>query len=98
MPPGTLSRLRLPASITAHERIALMRAQIALQRGDYSTVYRLLRREFATIREGELSLSDLWFTAHIKEAEVRVGRELTAAEKCPLVRISRRRQIDFRMK
>jgi tetratricopeptide (TPR) repeat protein len=89
----------LPPSIAEHERIVLMRAQIALERGDYSAVRRLLQREFATIREGELSLSDLWITAHIKEAEGRAGRELTAAEKSRLMRdFPPPQQIDFRMK
>jgi tetratricopeptide (TPR) repeat protein len=88
----------LPASIAGHERIALMQAQIALERGDYSAVRRLLQREFATIREGELSLSGLWFTAYIKEAEGRAGRELTAPEKLRLMQeFPPPQQIDFRM-
>jgi hypothetical protein len=89
----------LPASIAGHERIALMQAQVALVRGDYAAVRRVLQREFATIREGELSLSELWFTAYVKEAEGRAGRELTAAEKSQLMRdFPPPQQIDFRMK
>jgi uncharacterized protein HemY len=89
----------LPPSIAGHERIALMQAQVALERGDYATVRRVLQREFATIREGELSLSELWFTAYVKEAEGLAGRELTAAEKSRLMRdFPPPQQIDFRMK
>jgi hypothetical protein len=89
----------LPEQVAAHERIVLAKAQIALERGDFSAVRRLLDREFCTIREGELSLSDLWFASHIGEAEAREGRELTAAEKEQLKRdFPPPRRIDFRMK
>ena len=49
----------LPTPIAEHERIALMKAQIALDRGEYAAVRRLLQREYCTIREGETILSDL---------------------------------------
>ena len=89
----------LPAKVANHERIQLLAARVALERGDYRSVRRLLQREFGTIREGELSLSDLWFTSHIKEAEGRKGRELTDDEKRQLMRkFPPPRQIDFRMK
>ena len=89
----------LPAPVATHERIALMTAQIALERGDYPLVRRLLQQEFCTIREGELSLSELWFVSHIREAASRMGRELTAAEKERLMQqFPPPREIDFRMK
>lgn len=89
----------LPAAIAAQERIQLLRAQVALERGDCRAVRRLLQREFCTIREGELSLSDLWFASHIKEAGSSQGRELTADEKQRLMRkFPPPRQIDFRMR
>ncbi len=64
----------MPAPIAADERIALLKAQIALERGEYAAVRRLLEREYCTIREGELSLSELWFASYVKEAEGRAGR------------------------
>jgi len=89
----------LPVAIANHERIQLQSAQVALEQGNYRAVRRLLQREFCTIREGELSLSDLWFASYIKESEQRAGRELTADEKQQLMRkFPPPQQIDFRMK
>jgi tetratricopeptide (TPR) repeat protein len=89
----------LPAPVADHERIALLKAQVALERGEYAAVRRLLEREYCTLREGEVSLSDLWFASYVKEAEGRAGRELTPAEKGKLVQeFPLPPQIDFRMK
>jgi hypothetical protein len=89
----------LPAAIATDERIALLQAQVALERGEYAAVRRLLKREYCTIREGELSLSDLWFASYIKEAEGRAGRELTPAEKKKIMQdFPPPPQIDFRVK
>ena len=88
----------LPATIAEHERIALLKARVALKRGEYAAVRQLLQREYCTIREGELSLSELWFASYIKEAEGRAGRKLTNAEKKKLVQqYPPPPQIDFRM-
>jgi len=88
----------LPAPIAADERIALLKAQIALGRGEYAAVRQLLQREYCTIREGELSLSELWFASYVKEAEGRAGRELTPAEKAKVMQeFPPPPQIDFRM-
>lgn len=70
-----------------------------LAKGDYPAGRSVLHHEFCTVREGELSLSELWFDSWIMEAEKREGRQLTDAEKGaireknppPLA-------IDFRMK
>ncbi len=89
----------LPAAIVTDERIALLQAQVALARGEYAAVRRLLQREYCTIREGELSLSELWFASYIKEAAGRAGRELTPAEKKKIMQdFPPPPQIDFRMK
>jgi hypothetical protein len=63
-----------------HERISVMRAQVALELGDYPAVRRWLEREFCTIREGEGTPSVLWFASYVQEAEQRAGRKLTPAE------------------
>ena len=89
----------LPAARAAHERLAVMQAQRALEQGAYAVVRQLLQREYGTIREGELSLSELWFASYIKEAEGRAGRELTTAEKEKLMQeFPPPSPIDFRMK
>jgi len=89
----------LPPSVASCERIQLMLAQLALSRGDCPAVRRLLQREFCTIREGELSLSELWFASYFKEAEQRKGGELTEAEKQGIMASNPPpRLIDFRMK
>ena len=76
----------------------MLKAQIALERGEYAAVRQLLEREYCTIREGELSLSELWFASYIKEAEGRTGRRLTPAEKKEIMRkFPPPRQIDFGM-
>jgi len=88
----------LPAAVAGHERIVLMQAEIALEQGDYPTVRRLLQREFCTIREGEVRLSDLWFASYLREAEARHGRELTAVEKRQIEEeYPPPRAMDFRM-
>ena len=89
----------MPPSAAAHERIQLMQAQLALSRGDYPAVRRLLQRAFCTIREGELSLSELWFSSYFREAEKRTGGVLTEAEKQDIMAANPPpRAIDFRMK
>ncbi|MCX8092018.1 MAG: DUF5107 domain-containing protein, partial [Verrucomicrobiae bacterium] len=90
----------LPATVRNHERLQLMLAQVALEQGDFATVRRiLLQREFATIREGEVSLTELWFASHIRQAQQRKGRELTSDEKGEVVRqFPPPRAIDFRMR
>ncbi len=89
----------LPATIADSERIVLLKARLALERSEFTTVRRLLQREYATIREGEVSLSNLWFASYIGEAECRAGRKLTPAEKAMLMEeFPPPQQIDFRMR
>lgn len=89
----------LPPAIAAHERITLAQAQMALERGEYESVRHHLNREFTTVREGEVSLSDLWFASFIREAEGRKGRKLTDEEARKISEDNPPpRQIDFRMK
>jgi hypothetical protein len=58
----------------------------------------ILNREFCTIREGEISLTDLWFTLHIKEAEARKGSSLTEEERTNvIIQNPPPYAIDFRM-
>ena len=89
----------LPPSVAEHERIQLILAKLALARGDYPSVRKILRREFCTIREGELSLSELWFDSWIQEAAKPQSRDLTEPEKQAIREKNPPPQlIDFRMK
>lgn len=51
----------LPADVQQHERVQLAYAEVALAMGNLDAVEAVLQREFANIREGEVSLTDLWF-------------------------------------
>jgi hypothetical protein len=87
----------LPEDMRANERIQLLAARAALELGALRDVAPLFKREFATIREGEVSLTDLWFSYH--------ERRLAKRDKCPLDEALRERvrreyppppRIDFR--
>ncbi len=87
-----------PDAVRAHERVELLWAKAAIEIGKLDNVERVFSRDFATIREGEVSLTDLWFAFHEKR--------LAAAGKVPVddrlrERVRRDfpppRFIDFRM-
>lgn len=100
---GRHDRLReftagLPGEIRANERIRLLAARAALQVGAWRELESLFGGEFATIREGEVTLTELWYAFH--------AQRLAATEKIPLddalrQRVRREfpapRHIDFRM-
>ncbi|HEY3322714.1 MAG TPA: DUF5107 domain-containing protein [Planctomycetota bacterium] len=82
----------------ANERLRLMGAWAALQAGALDEIEPLFSCDFATVREGEVALTDVWFAYH--------ERRLAAAEKLPIdealkQRVRREcpppRQIDFRI-
>ncbi|MCX7825526.1 MAG: DUF5107 domain-containing protein [Verrucomicrobiae bacterium] len=88
----------LPGAVRAHERVELLWAKAAIETGKLDGVERVFEREFATIREGEVSLTDLLFAFQEKR--------IAAAEKVPVdnklrERVRREfpppRLIDFRM-
>ena len=89
---------RLSEEVRSHERVLLLGARAALHRDDFAQVEAVLQHEFATIQEGEVSLSDLWFALQEKK--------LSAAEGVPIDEALRERvraefppprAIDFRM-
>ena len=89
----------LPPVTRGHERIRLAQAQVALLQGDYAQVLDVLNGRFATIREGETLLTDLWFAAHRQQAAQEKGRPLTEQESADVDRRNPPPQrIDFRMK
>lgn len=63
------------------ERIQLALAELAVQRGDLDRAESLLHRNYATIREGETTLTDLWFAIQCARREKEMGRPLMAKER-----------------
>ncbi len=64
-----------------HERVAIVVAQWSLAKGDADEAMRIITEvDFATIREGERTLSQIWFGAHELKKKEELRRELTKAE------------------
>lgn len=88
----------LPEEMRGHERLRLAAAWVALYEERFDDVRAALQGQFATIQEGERSLSDLWFALHEREMAKREGLEVDEALKarvrheCPPPW-----EIDFRM-
>ncbi|NOR82725.1 MAG: DUF5107 domain-containing protein [Ardenticatenales bacterium] len=64
---------KLPESLRFEGRIRLLEAQAALDAGEYEIVEQFFADQvvIADIREGEVSLSDLWFDLHARRLSVR---------------------------
>ena len=86
----------LPAVIRSHERIRIFAAAAAVKLGNLDEVEPLFQQTFATIREGETTLTDIWFEYHARRlaegkpvddtVRARAGREFPPPK-----------NIDFRM-
>lgn len=63
----------LSEAIRCHERVLIVSAKLALHFDDLSGVEEILSHEFATIREGEVTLTDLWFAWQAKLISEREG-------------------------
>lgn len=88
----------LPPEVLAHERVRLARTEVAMAQGAFREVRELLAGGFCTIREGEVSLTDLWFESHLKETEQQLGRPLTLSEQGKIkAQNPPPKAIDFRM-
>jgi len=89
----------LPADVRDKERIVIARALVAANDGQFDELERLLfSRQFASIREGEMLLSDLWVRLRRGRLEASLGRPATAAEaKVDLAAHPLPRQLDLRM-
>lgn len=71
----------LPTGVRDNERIVLARASVAADDADFDELERLLfSRAFATIREGETLLPDLWARLRRGRLEAALGRSATAEE------------------
>ncbi len=62
----------LPDDMREDEHLTLIGAKAALETGHIEEVPPIFEREFASVREGETKLTDLWFEYH--------GRRIAAAE------------------
>lgn len=70
----------LPDSALSNERVHLGRARVAAQQGDLDLLEKLLERRFATIREGEMLLDQLWTSLQQGRLHQSLGREPSSAE------------------
>jgi hypothetical protein len=71
----------LPPQVQNNERIVLARAVVAANNSQFDELERLLvSRQFATIREGETLLSDLWVRLRRGRLEADLGRVPTPDE------------------
>ncbi|MBN9348176.1 MAG: DUF5107 domain-containing protein [Devosia sp.] len=71
----------LPAAVRDKERIILARAVVAADDGDFDELERLLfSRSFASIREGETLLSDLWVRLRRGRLDAGLKRAASADE------------------
>ena len=88
----------LPQEVRQAERLRMAAAWVALHIDRFGEVQEALQQEFATIREGELTLSELWFALQEKKLALAEGVEITDE-----LRVRVRRdfpppyEIDFRM-
>lgn len=89
----------LPTDVRDKERIILARAVVAANDGQLDELERLLLgRQYASIREGETLLSDLWVRLRRGRLEAGLGRAATAEEaKADLAAHPLPRQLDLRM-
>jgi len=89
----------LPNPIQERERVILSRARVAARNGDVAELEAFLARDFATIREGETILEDLWQSLQKNRLHGRLGREPTPEEiALALVETPLPIRLDFRMK
>lgn len=89
----------LPEAVRDRERILLARAVVAADAGQFDELERLLlERQYASIREGETLLSDLWVRLQRGRLEAELGRTGTIEEVAARLRSHPLpRQLDLRM-
>jgi len=70
----------LPEAALSDERVHLGRARVAARQGDLDRLETLLDRHFATIREGEMLLDQLWTSLQQGRLAAALGREPSPVE------------------
>ncbi|HKT98621.1 MAG TPA: DUF5107 domain-containing protein [Paraburkholderia sp.] len=88
----------LGPEVKRHERIRLTLARLALLDGHLDDAERWLDYEFATIREGETALDEMWSALQIARAGRRLGHALSPDEERALLAAAPiPYRLDFRM-
>lgn len=79
----------LPEALRSHERIRIAAALSALKTGRLEEIEPLFSYPFATIREGEVTLTDIWFEWHANRLAKAAGKPVDdtfrtrAKKECP---------------
>ncbi len=63
----------LPPAVQASDRVQILRGRFALALDDLAAVEEVLQREYAIVREGEVTLTDLWFELQTRREAARRG-------------------------
>lgn len=69
----------LPDDVKTHERIRLLNTRVAVRSNDLELAEKLLDWEFATIKEGETILTDLWYDLQTRKLSAKLHVEVTPA-------------------
>jgi hypothetical protein len=88
----------LPPGIAERERVEVTTGQAAVEIGEYDFVRALFQKEFTYIKEGETTISDLWF--RLQALELAQVRGIPYTEKLlreAVKTLSPPKEIDFRM-
>ena len=98
-PKKTLAWLeKLPASVRQQDRIVMAEAFAALKLGDYRRALEIINsREFACVREGEESVTSLWFNAQDLKRAAETGRPVDLQLKLEVRTMRPPAELDFRM-
>jgi tetratricopeptide (TPR) repeat protein len=87
----------LPPSIQMADRVQILFGHLALAQNDLNSVEKVLSREYSVIREGETSLTDLWFDLQALKETGKRWKELQAEAQNEIARRSPPpARIDFR--
>ncbi|MBP1990447.1 DUF5107 domain-containing protein [Paenibacillus eucommiae] len=88
----------LPESFSASDRLQIIVGQAALHLNKLDFLEKLFATEFAVIREGELSIVDMWYQYNARKLAAAENRELSEELKAEAVkRFPPPQHIDFRM-
>jgi Flp pilus assembly protein TadD len=88
----------LPPAVRQSERLRMAAGWVALHFDRFEEVEETLKQDFATVQEGELTLSELWFSLQEKKVALAEGVEVTDELKARVRHdFSPPYEIDFRM-
>jgi len=88
----------LPQDVRQAERLRMAAGWVALHYDRFDEVEETLKQDFATVQEGELTLSELWFSLQEKKLALAEGVEVDEALKARVRRdFPPPYEIDFRM-